>query len=227
MIRAVALDLDDTLFLERDFVRSGFHAVDRFLRRRVDANRDWFAELWQGFQQGVRGHAFDRVLSAAGVEVSADLVAELVRCYREHEPDIRLCDDVLPALRELALPPDRLGVITDGPVVMQRNKFEALDLAGRIGRLICTDAWGQEFRKPHDRAFEEFEHRTGCCPAECAYVSDNPAKDFRAPHDRSWTTVRLRRPQGLHTAEASAPGEVDHEITDLQPLVRLLGDKEN
>jgi putative hydrolase of the HAD superfamily len=223
MITAVAFDLDDTLFLERDYVRSGFQAADRFLKDRLDPPRDWFGPLWADFQAGVRGHAFNRALQAAGHAPEAALVADLVRCYRTHRPNLTPCDDVVPALDALRLPPERLGVITDGPVEMQRAKFEALDLAPRFGPVIYTDLWGVEFRKPHPRAFEEFEKCARCPADRCVYVSDNPAKDFAAPHRRGWTTVRVVRPGGLHAAVPAAPGEVDHVLPDLRRLARVLG----
>jgi putative hydrolase of the HAD superfamily len=223
MIEAVALDLDDTLYLERDFVRSGFRAVAARLAERVDPRRDWFAELWRGFEAGVRGDAFNRVLAAARVKVDAALVEDLVRCYREHRPTVRPPEDVVPALEALGLAPDRLGVISDGPVAMQRGKLAALGLERFFGHVIVTDAWGPEFRKPHPRAFVEFERRTATAPGACAYVADNPAKDFVAPKGRGWTTVRIIRPGGLHAAEPSAPGEVDRTVRDLRELRTLPG----
>ena len=225
MIQALALDLDDTLLLERDYVRSGFRAVDEHLRHGFGERCDWFAELWRGFESGVRGDAFNRVLAAAGVAVEPGLIDELVRCYREHRPDVAACPDAVEALRRLAWPRQRVGVITDGPVVMQRRKFEVLGLDEFVGHVIYTDAWGVEFRKPHPRAFEEFEHLTGCRGTQCAYVSDNPSKDFRSPHARGWLTIRVRRAEGLHAAAASTPGEVDVELSDLRRLPDVLTER--
>jgi len=222
VISAVAFDLDDTLFLERDFVRSGFRAVARLLQGRFGMRTDWFAELWRGFEAGVRGDAFNRVLAGAGLPDDPELVVELVRCYREHRPAIDAPEDVVPALRALGLSPDKVGVVTDGPPEMQQRKFEALALQEFVGHVIATDRWGLAFRKPHPRAFEEFERLAGCSPAECAYVADNPAKDFEAPHTRGWRTVRVRRDGGLHAEEPSRPGEVDRTLTDLARLPEAL-----
>ena len=72
MTCAIAFDLDDTLLLERDFVRSGFAAVDRALDEWFDIDYDWLGNLWDGFESGVRGDAFNRVLADAGVGVSGD-----------------------------------------------------------------------------------------------------------------------------------------------------------
>jgi len=214
--------MDDTLYLERDFVRSGFQAVDGYLKAHVDPARDWFGALWLDFEAGVRGDAFNRVLTAAGVAPDDALLDELVGVYRRHQPEIVPCRDVRPVLAALHLPADRMGVITDGPVEMQRRKFAALGLADLLKHVIYTDAWGVEFRKPHPRAFLEFEQLAGCQGRSCAYVADNPRKDFRAPRERGWTTIRLSRPGGLHVAEPAAPGEVDRTITELGELARAL-----
>jgi putative hydrolase of the HAD superfamily len=222
MIAALAFDLDDTLCLERDYVCSGFREVDRYLKERVDSERDWFWSLWQNFQDGVRGDAFNRVLAEAGVDPLPELVADLVQCYREHRPQIRPCDDVGPALKALGLPPEQLGLISDGPLLMQRRKWEALRLEGYMKQVLFTDIWGREFWKPNPRAFIEFEELTGCPPERCAYVSDNPQKDFRAPHERGWMTIRIIRPGGLHAAEPATPGEVDQTLSDLSGLLAAL-----
>ena len=54
----VVFDLDDTLYLERDYVRSGFRAVDAWLASRGILG--FFGEAWANFENGLRGKAFDR-----------------------------------------------------------------------------------------------------------------------------------------------------------------------
>ena len=58
-------------------------------------------------------------------------------------------------------------------------------------------------------------------PGACAYVADNPVKDFAGPKGLGWTTVRVRRPQGLHQRVPSGE-DVDHEVPDLTTLVGLV-----
>lgn len=221
-IKAIALDLDDTLFLERDYVRSGFRAVAAHMRDFIREDVDWFALLWSDFESGIRGNAFDRALQQAGIQPEPDLIRSLIRVYREHRPDISLLPDVEPALDELAVPPDRMGVITDGPVVMQRRKFEALGLHDRVRHAIFTDAWGVAYRKPHERAFETFEWLARVLPEHCAYVSDNPLKDFRSPHERGWLTVRIIRSGGMHSHLPSSEGEVSAQIDTLADLPEVI-----
>jgi len=60
LVDVVVFDLDDTLYLERDYVRSGFRAVDAWLASRGILG--FFGEAWANFENGLRGKAFDRAL---------------------------------------------------------------------------------------------------------------------------------------------------------------------
>jgi putative hydrolase of the HAD superfamily len=221
-ITALAFDLDDTLFLERDYVRSAFQAVHQHMCDFIRNDVDWFDQLWHDFLQGVRGDAFNRVLEQAGIQPTPEIIRSLVRVYREHRPRISLLDDVLPALKMLDLPAAKLGIITDGPVMMQRRKFDALDLDSHIRHAIFTDAWGVGYRKPHPRAFETFEWLADAPPRNCAYVADNPLKDFRAPHARGWTTIRIVRQDALQAHLPNTAGEVDFQIDSLRDLPQTI-----
>ena len=192
----LVFDLDDTLYLERDFVRSGFRVVAAHARRTLGV-RGLFAAAWRRFEAGERGTILDHALEERGVDPSRRLVRELVRVYRTHEPRLRLCPD---ARRLLRRPPAEttLAVISDGPLPAQRGKVRALGLRRLVSAIVLTGEWGPRFAKPHPRAFRMLERRFRMSGADCAYVGDNPAKDFDAPLDLGWTAIRLRRPQGLH-----------------------------
>ena len=85
-IRGVVFDMDDTLYLERDYVRSGFHAVSEQL---PDSGRA-FSRLWEWFETGVRGDTFDRLLKAEPQWATRVTTAALVNVYRSHRPQIEL-----------------------------------------------------------------------------------------------------------------------------------------
>ncbi len=56
-LRAVVFDLDDTLYPERAYVLSGFHAVAAWAEEQLKIPRRLgFAELRQLFEDGVRGN---------------------------------------------------------------------------------------------------------------------------------------------------------------------------
>jgi len=214
--RCVVFDLDDTLFLERDYVRSGFAAVDHWARSELGA-AGLGDHCWTRFEQGHRGRTFDEALEACGIQATPDLVAELVGVYRAHPPAIELLPDARACIARLRRRGDFLAVVTDGPLLAQQRKAEALGVPSWAQVAVFTEALGPGFGKPHARAFAAVETESGMRGPLCTYVADNTAKDFAGPKALDWRTVRVRRPLGLHHAEPS-PVEVDVEMDDLIEL---------
>jgi putative hydrolase of the HAD superfamily len=213
--RLVVFDIDDTLYQERDYVRSGFTAAGAWARAELGV-ADLGERAWSAFEAGTRRTIFDEVLTAAGVEITPDIVPSLVEVYRSHTPDICLLDDARAWLD--ACPADvAVAVVTDGPLASQQAKARALGLDRWAGHVVFTEALGPGRGKPHPAAFQLLERRTGLAGAACAYVADNPAKDFRAPHAMGWRTVRVCRPGGLH-ARVPSGDDVDEEIVTLAEL---------
>jgi putative hydrolase of the HAD superfamily len=231
-VSLVAFDLDDTLYPERAFVRSGFRVVSEFLQREGFIDHAIWPELVKGFEAGVRDRAFDRVLLDAGVVPSKALINTLVEIYRSHrlpegpvQPDIQLHPDAERALARLRLAGLRLGLITDGPVAAQQLKVDALGLADRLDVLILTDQWGRDFWKPNPRAYREVASRLDADPAECVYVGDNPEKDFDGPATAGWaSSIHIRRPDGLYidATPSAHMGPVAAVITNLDMLETVL-----
>jgi putative hydrolase of the HAD superfamily len=218
--RLVVFDIDDTLYLERDYVRSGFAAVGAWARTHLDVP-DLADHAWAAFQAGVRGRTFDEALAACGVPADGSLVPRLVEVYRTHAPSIELLDDVHRWLADR--PSDvALAVVTDGPLPSQRAKAAALGVATWADPVVLTEDLGPGLCKPHPAAFEYVEAATGLAGAACAYVADNPAKDFAGPRCRGWRTVRVRRKGSLHAGVAGGD-DVDTEITDFDGLDEALG----
>jgi putative hydrolase of the HAD superfamily len=214
--QGLVLDLDDTLYLERDYVRSGFEAVGRHLAERRGV-QDFGDRCWALFQKGVRATTFDDVLNEIGMTGSVQ-PAELVEVYRCHAPRIELREDARAFLD--AWPRERpLALITDGPVASQSAKIDALQLRGRLNPIVMSDEFGVGFRKPHDRPFEEVERLLGLPATELTYIADNPRKDFIAPRRRGWHTIRIRRPYGEHSGRDDSRDVAAHsEITDFSEL---------
>jgi putative hydrolase of the HAD superfamily len=215
----VVFDIDDTLYLERDYVRSGFRATGAWVQEQLGV-AGFFERAWNAFLHGDRGTIFNGALSELGLQDTPTLIADLVEVYRAHEPQIELTRDALLCLDQLS-GEVHLGVVTDGPAVSQRAKARALGLQRWHPELIITAELGPELGKPHPRAFELIEERTCCSGAACTYVADNPAKDFLAPRQLGWRTIRVRRAEALHHDKASG-SDVDVEVGDLSALAGLI-----
>jgi putative hydrolase of the HAD superfamily len=218
MTRVVVFDLDDTLYLERDFVRSGFAAVGAWLRTHHGVS-DFEAHAWELFLMGRRGDVFDRALPELGLDPQPKLVRRLVRVYREHLPSIRLepaTADLLAALCGRC----RVAVLTDGYHETQRRKIAALALEPRCRPIVYTDRWGRAHWKPSPRGFLHVQRALEAAPERCIYIGDNPAKDFRAPKALGWRTLRVRHALGEH-ARAAARSPLDEADATVDSLAEV------
>lgn len=217
-IRGLVLDLDDTLYPEIDFVRSGFRAVAHAHAGLLGDAAASIDLMWRIFNEADRTRVFNLALQHLGLTADAATIAALVQTYRAHSPRISLHPD---ADRLLARAQGRLllGIVSDGPLETQQRKVDALVLQPRVHAVELTDLYGREFWKPHPRAFESVARFLGCPHRELAYVGDNPEKDFIAPNRLGWTTIRIRRTDGIYRDRAAPPGgEPRFEIDTLDEI---------
>jgi putative hydrolase of the HAD superfamily len=218
-IGIVVFDLDDTLYLEREYVRSGFAACDVWAASELGLS-GLGAACWQHFVDGGRNDTFDRVLAELGHAGGPDVVGRLVEVYRSHDPDIVLLPDAAAAIERLGAD-HRLAVVSDGPEASQGAKARRLGAPRWSRCTVLTALLPPGNGKPSPMAFRLIEQRLGGRGRQCAYIADNPAKDFGGPASLGWTTVRVRRPGQLHEGEPSG-ADVEAEIADLDELDAVL-----
>ena len=223
LLQAVVFDLDDTLYCEREYAFSGFDAVARAFEDKL-GNPDSIAdELRRLFDTPHRARVFNEILLRRNLPDDKKLICDLIDVYRTHTPRIALHRDADAALDRLR-GHYKIGLISDGWLVAQSAKVDALGLPNRVDEVILTDRWGREFWKPHRRAFVEMASRFDVEGAACVYVADNPAKDFIAPRALGWQTVQVKRPDGVYREAAPAEnGHPHHLITTLDLLDEVLG----
>lgn len=198
-IKGVIFDLDDTLYSEKQYVRSGYRAIAGYLNK-PDAEE----KLWQYFEQGKP--AIDAYLEEIG---ALGQKAECLQVYREHFPQITLFDkaeSTILALKERGV---KVGIITDGRPEGQRNKLKALGLDALIEDIIITDELGGvQFRKPNDIAFRIMQCRWKLPFEQMIYVGDNPTKDFQACKQLGMRWLLADNPDGLYYHPSDTPNAI-------------------
>jgi putative hydrolase of the HAD superfamily len=204
-LKAVVLDLDDTLYPEREFVRSGYQAVEAMLRERGITDEpvsDW---LWARALGGVFAGAYDAINEHFQLELTDETIQSLVTCYRNHTPRIASFADVPDVLRALG---ERftLGLLSDGVELTQGNKLASLDLPDVFDATFFTLAHGRDYAKPSALGFEAIAESLGVPHEACCYVGDNVSKDFVAPNALGWLTVRLVLPGQIYADKPVASG---------------------
>ena len=196
----IVFDLDDTLYLERDYALSGFRAAALWFQKEIGIVG--FEEICLArFNSGQRSKIFNDAVKELDVRGDRKIVERLVEVYRNHSPNISLTEDSSKFFAN-ALGGRRHALITDGQSSTQRAKVNSLGLDRFLDCIIYTGDWGPEYWKPHPRSFETIERHFGLNSQSLAYIADNPVKDFVTPKARGWWTVQIARPERVHVVSA-------------------------
>ena len=192
LVRAVLLDLDDTLYPQQDFLDLAWCAVaQRGARLGLDRDR-LHAELVRACAAGsARGGIIDEAVRRLVGEDGRELVGELVASFHAVRPAwLTPYSGVPRALRELrARVP--IGLVTDGAVTGQLAKLAALELGDAFDAVVLGDAFGREFRKPHPRPFLAALEQLGVHPADAVMIGDRPDKDVAGAAGVGMRAIRV------------------------------------
>lgn len=149
-----------------------------------------------------------------------DLARAARRWYHQHRflglalyPDAR---SVLAAIR--ALPGvEGLGVITNGPADVQRDKLDLLELWPEIDFAVISGEFGIE--KPDQPIFREALRLGGRAAAEAVYIGDSPEHDIEGARATGIPAIWMNRGAIRWPLDSSAP---DREVRELTELLELL-----
>ena len=190
--QGIIFDLDDTLYPESDYVRSGYREVAKVLNTVPQAQK----RLWDYFTVGKS--AIDCLLEDAGI-YSDELKQRCLEAYRFQTPAITLTQEVKEILEKIKSDKAYLGIITDGRPEGQRAKIKALGLETYSTDIIITDELGGvRYRKPCPLAFERMRQKWKIPYSKMVYIGDNPRKDFTAPEKLGMGAVWFWNAGGLY-----------------------------
>ena len=172
-------DLDDTLYPEIDYVRSGASFVVGRL-----------GEL--GLVDGSAWSFVEKHLSDDWIGILRETYRlpcskeSLLWIYRNHEPRIALPPNSRDVLCELASRGHSIIILTDGRSISQRLKLNSLGLQS-FWALISEE---YKSEKPSPLRFEAVMARYP--DEQYIYVGDNPEKDFVAANELGWESVGIK-----------------------------------
>ncbi len=188
----IIFDLDDTLYGEKQYVRSGYKEVAKVIPQ-VDRAYD---KLYEAFLK--HENAIDVVLASAGID-SEEVKSLCLERYRYQEPDISLYDGVAKLLDTIRKSGKKIGIITDGRPEGQRAKIRALGLEKKVDHIIITDELGgTQFRKPCPEAFKKMRELMDLPYEKLVYIGDNMRKDFIAPQELGMGAIHFNNVDGLY-----------------------------
>lgn len=222
-MNALAFDLDDTLYSERDYCRTCIANV----ARRAGAMFDVDPALLEADMLAGK-NPYDGLTAGGRLGGRLD-IDTFLDIYRSTVPSrLPLRDDarrMLEALRRHR-PDVPLYIITDGRLHGQQAKIDALGLTEWFdpAHIIVSEAIGFDKNTPMPfvTAMMRAQQHLGWI-----YVGDNPAKDFRWPRRLGWTALMLadrggnthRQPPMEQIGEEYRP---DKTIESFDYIIQLL-----
>lgn len=174
----VVFDLDDTLLDEIDFLKSAYWEI----AGHCDINRREFLynDMLQSYYR--KENVFEKLVSIYHTES----IIELLNIYRNHYPKLELKTGAREILEYLSKKNYKIGLITDGRSITQRNKLKAGEIERYFDLVVVSEELGSE--KPNPLNYTVFHQFNS---SSYYYIGDNPRKDFLAPNKLGWNTVCL------------------------------------
>lgn len=195
-MKIIVFDLDDTLYDEFDYVRSGFREVAVLLSDLLNINKEEIYNwMWVRLNSHGRGSIFDDVLKANNC-YSQKLAKRCLSIYRNHLPDIKLPEKTKMVLEQTNHL--RRYIVTDGNKIVQHNKLSALGLYSEMEHCYVTHRYGVHNAKPSPYCFLHIMDREKVKPHEMVYIGDNPRKDFVGIKPLGVQTIRVMTGQHRH-----------------------------
>ncbi len=215
----LAFDLDDTLYSEITYVKSGLDAVASHLAEQYGLDStECFNELLRLLQREGRGRVFDSYLRSVGL-FKAGAVQRCLAVYRGHKPQITLFGQTLPVLDSLSEFPHYL--VTDGNKDVQKKKVSALGIEDCFRRVFITHRFGLTNAKPSTYCFDKIRRAEQVSWRNMVYVGDNPHKDFVNLNKLGAMTIRVRT--GDYGQVLAKPGyDARYTIDHIRDLPWLL-----
>ncbi|HAS83953.1 MAG TPA: hypothetical protein DCS43_15060 [Verrucomicrobia bacterium] len=191
------VDMDDTLFEERDFVLSGLAATAAYtVAWGLDPSAAG-AFLKQHFIHQGRERIFDHLLQRFLGGAQTERIQKLVEVYRQHRPDITMYDgaaEVLSQLRRLG----RVIIVTDGLAAVQERKATALGLPPLVDQVVYCQGLG--YAKPDPRSLDGI---VTCGMPSALLIGDRPDHDLAMAGALGIASIRVRT--GRFRQVANAP----------------------
>lgn len=192
----VVFDIDDTLYPEFDYIRSGI--VQAFPQLGVSCAPEAFLYTFATrYGRGDRKELIQSTAADLGVALQPEKLAAFLHIYRNQLPQIALSPEVEATLARLKEGGIALAAISDGDAHRQNRKVAALKLRQWLDPVVLTGALPGQIDKTSPVPFKLIEAHFGD-GHRFVYIADNSVKDFIHPSRLGWQMIQIQRPERVH-----------------------------
>lgn len=204
-------DLDDTLMYEIEYLRSAYVEIATMIapsdpeiifEKMIKLYKDK-SDVFEYISKYYRNYTKEGLL----------------HIYRQHQPTIKPSDGAVDLLRKIKESGHKIGLITDGRSITQRNKIRALNIEHFMDKIIISEEFGSS--KPNEQNYKAFIEEG---IDEYYYIADNISKDFIVPNKLGWTSIcLLDNGQNIHKQDFDKPKEYlpNHKIVSLNTVMEI------
>lgn len=210
---AVCADAAPACGCDADFLRDAI---------RREGMKFWADEAavghWRLDLDGARAIVVENALSAEGFDTSR--ARELATMYaRLHRENLQRFDDAVPTLEALRSAGVRLGLLTNGPRPLQRDKIARFEFEQYFDVIVIEGEFGRG--KPEREVFAHALTAVGADPSEAWHIGDNLYADIAGAQSVGIHAAWIHRDR-LEYKEGG-PAVPDLMVANLEDLTAALG----
>ena len=216
----LVFDLDDTLYNELTFVKSGFHVVAQYLEENYNISKQQSLKIMLQNLQTSRKNVFNKMLLQFDIHAKKTL-SKCISIYRNHLPTINLYTQAQKCLTSFykTYP---IYIVTDGNKIVQNNKLQALGLKQYTKHQFISHRYGIQHSKPSPYCFLQIQKREKVPCTQIVYIGDNPLHDFVGIKPLGFKTIRVHTGQHKNIV-VPQKYDAEHHIKNLSQLtIKLL-----
>ena len=202
MIKAVGLDLDDTLYDRNQVYEKTFQVMEQTVLATNVSFQD-FNDIFQQesqiefqkFTQGIKGEVefkIDRVLSTyerLGCPLNYEQALQFNELYLHHKKQIELRPGMIKLINHLQSVGVELFVLTNGAKGTQSSKLHYLGIDKLIPSENTFISGAMGVAKPDKEIFDLVEDSLGLAGNEILYIGDHYENDIFGCQRNDWTAV--------------------------------------
>lgn len=226
-VKVIVFDLDDTLYNEIEYVKSGFSEVSKYFAEKYDLNKEnFFDVMMENLNKHGRGKVFDNALLHFNI-LNKSNIKKSISIYRTHLPNITLPQESQSIIEHYKALTTPMYIITDGNKIVQHNKVKALNIEKDFNKVFITHRYGIKFSKPSPYCFEKISKRENVPYEEIVYIGDNVHKDFIGIKPLGIRTICIKNGMFKDTVLSQRHhAEIDiSDLSEIQNILKIKGKK--
>ena len=200
MVKAVAFDADNTLYLTKPAAKPSDMAAMDVLSARAGKPAEGLYEEFINIVKGVkdspdpamrhRMYSYNKLSQKYGVDLAEAMYQSFAEKLLELIAPVPGIENILEKLKNDSI---QMLVITEDNRLITEKKLSTLGLAKYFDKIISSDDTGT--MKPSEKYYEALLEDTS--PEEIMVVGDNFEKDLKIPKELGMKTLLVEQPRDL------------------------------